>query len=170
MHQLNRIDPSTVGQALDQYFTKPPVVRRCLSQLKNIGRYDLVVEPSAGAGAFLLAVNHCNKVGVDVDPKHSDILKEDFLKFHIDQKYTNVLVFGNPPYGRYHHLSKAFIQHAMSFTNVKTIGFVLPNVFRKHTRQRIIPSDWRIVSITDLGRDTFLIDGPDFDGFRFLRF
>jgi len=162
MHQLNRIDPSTVGQALDQYFTKTSVVHRCLKQLKNIGRYDLIVEPSAGAGAFLLSVNHRNKVGIDVDPKHDDILKQDFLKFHIDQRYLNVLVFGNPPYGRYHHLSKAFIQHAMSFPNVKTIDFILLNVYRKHTRQRIIPSDWRIASITDLGRDSFTIDGEDY--------
>ena len=162
MHQLNRIDPSTVEQALDQYFTKPSAVHHCLRQLKDIDRYDLLVEPSAGAGAFLSAVEHCNKIGIDIDPKHRDILKQDFLNFCIDKKYTDVLVFGNPPYGRYHHLSKAFIQHAMSFPNVKTVAFVLPNVYRKHTRQRIIPSNWRIKSITELGRDSFTIDGEDY--------
>ncbi len=162
MHQLKRVTPSTIGQALDQYFTKPDVVRRCLSQLEDIHSYDLLVEPSAGAGAFLFSTVHPNKTGIDVDPKHSDILKDDFLNYCIDPKYKKVLVLGNPPYGRYHHLSKAFILHAMSFPNVKTIGFVLPNVYRKHTRQRIIPSDWRIKSITELGRNSFLLDGQDY--------
>ena len=42
-----------------------------------------------------------------------------------------------------------------------TIAFILPNVYRKHTRQRIIPQDWRIASILDLGRDCFTLDGKD---------
>jgi len=162
MHQINRIAPSTTGQALDQYYTKDQVVQHCLKMLGTIEQYDLVIEPSAGAGAFLSSIDHPNKVGIDIDPQHKNIIKYDFLKFHIDQNYEKVLVFGNPPYGRYHKLSRAFIQHAMLFPNVHTIGFILPNVYRKHTRQRIIPLDWRIVSITDLGRDCFTIDGQDY--------
>ncbi len=159
MHQLKRIEPATVGQALDQYFTRPHVVRKCLEQLCDLSRYDLIIEPSAGSGTFLTAVEHHNKVGIDIDPQHSSIVKADWFDFDLDSAHKNVLVFGNPPYGRYHALSKAFIQHAMAFPNVQTIAFILPNVYRKHTRQRVIPKDWRIVSITDLGRDCFTLDG-----------
>ena len=162
MHQLKRVTPSTIGQALDQYFTKPDVVRRCLSQLEDIHSYDLLVEPSAGAGAFLFSIVHPNKTGIDVDPKHSDILKDDFLNYCIDPKYKKVLVLGNPPYGRYHHLSKAFILHAMSFPNVKTIGFVLPNVYRKHTPQRRSSAD--IITGT---KDFLFANRHDFDVFVF---
>ncbi len=161
MHQRNRIPPSTAGQAFDQYYTKSHVVQRCLDALGDILQYDLIIEPAAGAGAFLNAVNHPNKLGIDIDPKHSSIIRQDYLKFTIPSNADKVLIFGNPPYGRYHSLSKLFIKHSLSFPNVQTIGFILPNVYRKHTRQSIIPLNVRIKSITDLGRDCFVIDGKD---------
>ena len=161
MHQLNRIAPATVGQALDQYYTKPYVVRQCLAQLGDLSRFDFVIEPSAGNGAFLNEIEHSDKVGIDIDPQHQDIVKTDWLQYEVDSLFDNVLVVGNPPYGRYHKMSSAFISRAMSFHNVQTVAFILPNVYRKHTRQRIIPNHWRIVSITDLGRDSFTLDGQD---------
>jgi len=162
MHQLNRITPTTNGEALDQYFTKPEVVKLCLAQLGDLSGYDLVIEPSAGSGAFLDAIEHERKIGVDLDPQHEDVLKANWLEYEVDSAFERVLVVGNPPYGRYHKLSSAFIRRALSFSNTKTIAFILPNVYRKHTRQRIIPQDWRIVSITDLGRDCFTLDGKDY--------
>ena len=162
MHQLKRIAPRTTGEALDQYITKPEVVRRCLEVLGDLGLYDLVIEPSAGTGVFLHAIEHGNKIGLDIDPKHPDVIQADWFEYRVPQACEHVLVVGNPPYGRYHKLSSRFIRHAMSFGNVQTIAFILPNVYRKHTRQRIIPGDWRIVSILDLGRDCFTLDGSDY--------
>lgn len=43
-----------------------------------------------------------------------------------------------------------------------TISFIPPNVYRKHTLQRTISKEWRIVSITDLGRDWLTLDGGDY--------
>ena len=162
MHQLKRLTPTTTGEALDQYFTKPEVVRRCLGELGRLSRYDLVVEPSAGNGAFLEAVEHKNKIGLDIDPQHSAVMRADWFEYEVPDKYECVLVVGNPPYGQYHKLSSAFIRRAMSFDNVCTIAFILPNVYRKHTRQRIIPHYWRIASMLDLGRDCFTLDGKDY--------
>ncbi len=162
MHQLKRLTPKTNGEALDQYFTKFKVVQRCLNELRDLSDYDLVIEPSAGSGAFLNAIEHKNKVGLDIDPQHKAVVLADWFEYDVPDRYNRVLVVGNPPYGRYHKLSSAFIQRAMSFENVQTIGFILPNVYRKHTRQRIIPTHWRIVSITDLGRDCFTLDGKDY--------
>lgn len=162
MHQLKRLTPTTTGEALDQYFTKIEVVRSCLSKLDNMSKYDLVVEPSAGNGAFLEVINHKNKVGLDIDPQHKGVMRADWFEYDVPHRYKKVLVVGNPPYGQYHKLSSAFIRRAMSFENVRTIAFILPNVYRKHTRQRIIPQHWRIVSITDLGRDCFTLNGKDY--------
>lgn len=162
MHQLKRLTPTTNGEALDQYFTKPEVVQRCLDELGDPSSYDLVIEPSAGSGAFLNAVRHKNKIGLDIDPQHKAVVLADWLEYDVPDRYNSVLVVGNPPYGQYHKLSSAFIRRAMSFENVQTIGFILPNVYRKYTRQRIIPQHWRIVSITDLGRDCFTLDGKDY--------
>ena len=161
MHQLNRRTPTTNGEALSQYFTKSEVVRRCLVQLGSLSKYDLVVEPSAGNGTFLEAIEHENKIGLDIDPQHRSVIQADWFSYDVSDKYARVLVVGNPPYGQYHKLSSAFIRRAMSFENVSTIAFILPNVYRKHTRQRIIPQNWRIASILDLGRNCFTLDGKD---------
>ena len=161
MHQLNRIAPTTKTEALDQYYTRKNTVQRCLSLLGDLSRYDLVIEPSAGSGAFLTAIGHDNVIGIDIDPQHSDVLRADWFDFQVPDKFRRVLVVGNPPYGQYHKLSTAFIRRALSFENVVTIAFILPNVYRKHTRQRIIPKDWRIKSITDLGQDCFTRDGKN---------
>ena len=162
MHQLNRIAPTTRGEALDQYFTKPEVAQRCITALADLSRYDLVIEPSAGNGVFLDAISHPNKVGLDIDPQHRDVIRADWFDYEIPDSARSVLVVGNPPYGQYHKLSSAFIRRAITFHNVETIAFILPNVYRKHTRQRIIPGHWRIASILDLGRDCFTLDGNDY--------
>ena len=162
MHQLKRIPPKTDGKALDQYFTKPEVVQRCLAKLGDLSRYDLVIEPSAGNGAFLEGLQHSNKIGIDIAPQHKDVMKADWLEYRIDQTAKCVLVVGNPPYGRYHKSSSAFIMHATRFPNVRTVAFILPNVYRKHTRQRIISKKWRIASMTELGRDCFTLEGRDY--------
>ena len=162
MHQLKRLDPTSQGHALDQYFTKPATVRCCLSQLGDLSRYDFVIEPSAGNGAFLDLIDHPNKVGLDIDPQHRDVIQADWFDYEIDDSARSVLVVGNPPYGRYHKLSSAFIRRAISFHNVETIAFILPNVYRKHTRQRIIPGYWRIASILDLGHNCFTLEGKDY--------
>ncbi len=162
MHQLKRLTPKTNGEALDQYFTKATVVQRCLDELGDLSRYDLVIEPSAGSGAFLNVVKHKNKIGLDIDPQHEAVVLADWFEYDVQEKYDRVLIVGNPPYGRYHSLSSAFIRRAFSFENVQTIGFILPNVYRKHTRQRILPPHWRIVSITELGRDCFTLNGKDY--------
>jgi hypothetical protein len=38
----------------------------------------------------------------------------------------------------------------------------LPNVYKKHTLQSIIPEDWRIKEIVDLGEDAFEINGDTY--------
>jgi hypothetical protein len=51
------------------------------------------------------------------------------------------LIIGNPPFGNRNALSKRFLEHSFSFSNVGTVGFILPNVYKKHTLQSIIPED-----------------------------
>jgi len=163
MHQNRRKPPATQSQSLDKYYTKRAVARKCLAVVGDMPhQYDLVVEPSAGDGAFYDEIAHPNKFGIDIDPAHKKIIKADWLKFNVPGQYGRVLVVGNPPFGMYHKLSSAFISHALSFGNVQTIAFILPNVYRKHTRQKILPPAWRIVSITELERDAYLLDGKDY--------
>ena len=163
MHQNHRKQPATKGKALDKYYTRKGVVRRCLEKVEELGHvYDLAIEPSAGNGAFYDEIKHGNKIGIDIDPCHRKVAKADWLDYNVANVYKKVLVVGNPPFGRYHRLSTAFIERALSFPNVQTIAFILPDVYNKHTRQKVLPLHWRICSITALGRDAFVLDGEDY--------
>jgi len=143
MHQNRRKPPATTGQSLDKYYTKRDVVRKCLAVVGDLSReYDLVVEPSAGDGAFYDEINHPNKMGIDIDPAHKKVVKADWLKFEVPGEYRRVLVVGNPPFGMYHKLSSAFISHALSFGNVHPPGLICgltrivtkkPVIFRSET-------------------------------------
>lgn len=150
-------------KSFDKYYTKAEVVDKCMSKFRNrLGRYDLVIEPAAGAGAFFNRIDHQNKIALDIKPGAKGIRKIDWLNYNVSNKYKRVLVIGNPPFGKYQRMAIAFIQHALSFSNVQTIAFILPDVFNKHTRQKILPKNWRIVSITGLEKNSFLIDGNDY--------
>ena len=156
-----RKERSSGKSKIDQFYTKPRVVKKCLEQLA-LSDYDCIVEPSAGAGAFLDEIAHPNIFAMDIEPRGEGIAKQNFLDFSIPSKYEKVLIFGNPPFGMYHKLSDTFLSHSFSFSNVRTIGFILPNTYNKHTRQRIVPRCWRIKSITPLGKDAFVHGGESY--------
>jgi len=162
MHPNRRTSAATTSRALDKYYTKREVVETCLAALGDAREYDLVIEPAAGDGAFYDALNHPNKIGIDIAPAHAEVTQADWLAFDVPREYRRVLVIGNPPFGMYHKLSSAFIAHALAFSNVQTIAFILPNVYNKHTRQKILPLAWRIVSITEVPSNAYLLDGEDY--------
>lgn len=162
MHQNKRVLHTDSNKLLDKYYTKLEVVRKCLSVVNDIGHeYDCVVEPSAGDGAFYNEIDHPNKIGLDLEPGCDGVTKQDWLEYRLPSDFKRALIIGNPPFGQYHKLSSRFILHSMSFPNVQTISFILPNVYKKHTRQRILPSHWRIASITDVGKNAFTIGGKE---------
>ena len=149
-----------IYQELDKYYTNKNTVEKCLSRLlTQVESYDYIIEPSAGNGAFLKKIKHNNKIGIDIQPEDRIIIKYDWLKFKIDSQYKKVLIIGNPPFGKNHSLSDAFLKHAFSFSNVCTVAFVLPNTYNKYNRQKIIPVNWRIKHILDLGKNCFTFNG-----------
>ncbi|MCY4419307.1 MAG: hypothetical protein OXB93_05610 [Cytophagales bacterium] len=161
MHQLYRKSPRTQSEKLDKYYTKKKVVKDCLNTL-DMNRYDLIIEPAAGNGNFLHEISHPNIIGIDIEPESEGIIKQDWFSFKIPEIYLSVLVVGNPPFGRYHSMSRRFIEHALQFFNLKTLAFILPNVYRKHTRQAIIPGEFRIKEILSLDKDAFLLNGKEY--------
>ena len=86
-------------QNLDQFYTKKEIVQRCL-KIIDLTVYDKVIEPSAGNGAFFDFLPTHTKVGLDLDPQHPDIKKQDFFDFFIkNEEVENVLEF-RPYYAR----------------------------------------------------------------------
>jgi len=148
--------------SLDKFYTKPSVAISCLSLL-NLSEYDAIIEPSAGSGSFFNNITHPNKIGLDLAPEENLLIeKQDWFEYRINQDFRNVLIVGNPPFGKRNKLSIDFIKHAASFNNVKCIAFVLPNVFNKHTLQKHIPDRFRLKEVLVLPRDSFTLNNEDY--------
>lgn len=142
---------------LDRFYTKPEVAKECLAQV-NVGFYDAVVEPSAGAGAFSSQIQDC--YAFDLSPQRGDIIEKDWFDVTVNDfhDFENMLVVGNPPFGKRSTLAKQFIRHAVSL-GATTIAFILPKTFSKLTNQNVFPKDWRLVKEVDLGTTDFDLFG-----------
>ena len=44
----------------------------------HISDFDYILEPSAGSGSFLFNFPKHKRKGLDLDPKHNEIIKMDF--------------------------------------------------------------------------------------------
>jgi predicted RNA methylase len=124
---------------LDQFYTSQEVVRQLLEHI-DCSAYNLVVEPSAGDGAFVKNIHHDNLLAIDIEPAYHGIKKGDFLTHgtwmvlqHAQRcKTTNsesMLVIGNPPFGKMSNLAIEFFNQSAMFAD--SIAFVLPRTFRK---------------------------------------
>ena len=123
---------------LDQFYTKQKVVKQLLEYI-DCGSYDLVVEPSAGDGAFVKNIHHDNLLAIDIAPAYDGIEEGDFLAdvrkvvaaaFRCESTNTpRVLVIGNPPFGKNSSLAVKFFNHAAQFSDC--IAFIVPRTFRK---------------------------------------
>ncbi len=85
----------------DKYYTPDSVVQKVIKVLEKdvmpIKEFSRIIEPSAGAGAFLKRLPN-SVIGYDIEPQSENIIKGDYLKQNI--LYTkNSLVIGNPPFG-----------------------------------------------------------------------
>ena len=121
---------------LDQYYTNDDVVQQCLAMLA-LEDYDVIVEPSAGTGAFYTRLPVGKRVGVDLVPACDGVIEQDYFKFveiaracqMLPVKGRNYLVVGNPPFGKNSSLAKRFFNASALFAD--TIAFIVPRTFRK---------------------------------------
>ena len=152
------------SKQLDQFYTKSIVARECVNSLKtSISNYDMVIEPSAGTCAFYDLIDHPNKVGIDIEPKCGGVIKKDFLTWHPNEfpLPENILVIGNPPFGKQGSIAMRFIKHASTFS--KTIGFILPRGFKKRATYDKVPLNFHKVNQFDIPPKSFIFEGKDYD-------
>lgn len=127
---LGKRDLKSVRQAgTDKFYTLPEYAKEYISNI-DLSIYDLIVEPSAGSGSFYNNIyTKCDKIGIDIEPEHPDIIKMNFFDYISDSKYTRILVIGNPPFGKSCSLAVKFFNHAAKWCD--TIAFIIPRTFRK---------------------------------------
>jgi hypothetical protein len=133
-------------EGLDKFYTLPACSKRCIekvSTMYDIARWDLIVEPSAGNGSFLNQIPSNKKIGIDISPEHPDIIKQDFFDYHPPPEHKNILVIGNPPFGRISSLAIKFFNHSAKWANV--IAFIIPRTFRKTSIQNRLDNRFHLV-------------------------
>lgn len=142
---------------LDKFYTKDSTVELCLSAL-DVDNYDLIIEPSAGDGAFS---DKLDCIAYDLAPENDNIIQQDW--FTVGPQEGRVLVVGNPPFGSRSTLAKNFIKHSIKI-GASTIAFILPEIFSKLSNQSltVFPSDWRLTGVVDLPRNSFTADGKNY--------
>lgn len=147
--------------SIDKFYTQSNISEKCcntINDIKLIENDDLVIEPSAGNGSF---INYIKKLTnnykfYDIDPEHSEIIKQDFLELNIT--HTNKIhIIGNPPFGRQSSLAKKFIKKCSLFAD--SISFILPKSFKKESFQKTFPLCYHLIYEIDLPEYSFLVNG-----------
>lgn len=165
--------PITVGlkrNTIDKYYTKNNIVKYCIDlitkYIKINKKTDLIIEPSAGNGSFIPYIKKLsdNYKFYDLKPEHSGIDKQDFLKYNpknILNKYKNIHIIGNPPFGRQSSFAIKFIRKSCEFCD--TLSFILPKSFKKTSLQNKVPSNFHLVVQKDLPAYSFTVNNNDYD-------
>jgi len=154
---------------IDKYYTKDDVVKLCLTLVKKyikIGKRDLIVEPSAGNGAFIDGIKSLtnNYEFYDLEPDNDEIIEMDYLEYDYlgtNKKYKNIHVIGNPPFGRQSSMAIKFIKKSCEFC--ESVSFILPKSFKKDSLKKSFPLKYHLIFETDLPDNSFLVDDVDHD-------
>ena len=144
------------SKQLDKYYTNPDIVDLCLSHINTMD-YDIIVEPSAGSGAFS---DKLVCFAYDLHPDKPGIIKQDFLRLKVTGSIEGkrILFVGNPPYGKSARLAIQFINHAYSL-GATDIAFVLPKTMLRYSAQRRVNSNLKLTLNIDLPKNSFALDG-----------
>ena len=85
-----------------KYYTVDTTAQICYTAIRRnikIKKRDLIIEPSAGNGAFIKYIKKLsnNYSFYDIKPEHKEIIKKNFLK--LKKTHNNLHIIGNPPFG-----------------------------------------------------------------------
>lgn len=145
--------------SLDKFYTSSQIAKECIGKI-NIEDYDIIIEPSAGSGAFSNQIHDC--IAMDILPEHDNIIKQDWLLYeHVKQEDKSVLVIGNPPFGQQNKLAIDFINKAAEFAD--RVAFILPISFKKQSIQNRISPYLHLVYEEVLPSNSFLLNGEVYD-------
>lgn len=151
---------------IDKYYTCSEVVSMCMRIIHDtilIDKNDLIIEPSAGNGAFIESMQSitANCEFLDLEPENDKIRKQDYLSYSVrdDIHYNKIHVIGNPPFGRQSSMAIKFIKKSCEFCS--TISFILPKSFKKESLQKTFPLCFHLVHETDLPENSFLVNGEE---------
>lgn len=118
----------------DKYYTPEAVVKKVIEVIERdvrpIKYFSRIIEPSAGAGAFLNYLPE-ETLAFDIEPHDPRIKKADYLIQNIPYMKKS-LVIGNPPFGENGTLHTEFIKKSIEHSEY--VAFVLPGDMYKRDK------------------------------------
>lgn len=98
-----------------------------------------------------------NCYAYDIAPANSNIIEADWLLLNknIFNKYSNILVCGNPPFGEQNSLAIAFFNESAKIAH--TIAFILPLSFKKDSIQNRLALNFKLTAEIILENCKFLL-------------
>ncbi len=165
-------DKQSVGlkrNTIDKYYTKAEIVNLCLSEIKkyiDISSNDLIIEPSAGNGSFIQAINELSNYCLfyDIEPENIKIIKQDYLKLDYKELvylFSKIHIIGNPPFGRQSSIAIKFIKKSCEFCY--SLSFILPKSFKKDSLKKIFPLNFHLLLEIDIPKHSFLVENVEYD-------
>ena len=151
---------------IDKFYTKDTIVNQCIDIIKknnNIENNHLIIEPSAGNGAFIKEIKKLsnNFKFYDIDPEHEEIIKQDFLELENPTSDNKIHIIGNPPFGRQSSMAIKFIKKSCEFA--QTISFILPKSFKKDSLKKHFDKYFHLINEIDLADNSFLVNNEETD-------
>lgn len=148
----------------DQFYTNENVSKTCVDKIIEIlpdTKQSLWVEPSAGKGSFIHNLpSYIERVALDIEPKSAHIDKQDYLTW-MPPTGKDIIVFGNPPFGRQSSLAKLFISKSCEFA--KVIAFILPKSFTKPSMSRAFDLKFHLIYSKEVEKYSFEINDNKHD-------
>ena len=150
---------------MDQYYTNSKLAKELYTEFIDLVPYKhrkLLVEPSAGTGAFFRELEG-EKLGFDINPKYPGIFRKDFLRIDISD-YTfikEISVLGNPPFGHAGNVAIKFFNHSAKFAQY--IGFILPKTFKKISIENRLNLSFFKIYERDCPKNSFIFEGSPYD-------
>jgi len=153
---------------LDKFYTNKDIVGVCYDAIKkhlDIDKNELIIEPSAGNGAFINIIKKLsnNHRFYDIKPENEEIIKKDFLELRFEDcneahgigSGSGCHIIGNPPFGNKSSKAISFIKHATNTLMAKSVSFILPISFKKASLQKSFPPNYHLVYQTVLAPNSF---------------
>jgi len=157
---------------MQKFYTKPKIARECSTLVKKYididRKNDLIIEPSAGNGAFIPSLKKLckNTIFIDIKPDNPKITKQDYLTWSPSSasdisKYRKIHVIGNPPFGFKGSMAIKFFKKSARYAD--TIAFILPLSFAKKSMQHSIPLHFHLTYSWILPANSFKFHNEDVD-------
>jgi len=150
---------------LGQFYTDQNIAKQCFLIMKEtipklITKKKIFIEPSAWTWSFITVVKKYKYQikWFDIEPKHKDIIKKDFLKediCNLKQLKANNIIIGNPPFWKRSKWAIEFFNKATEYSNI--IWFILPNQFKKYSAQNKLNENFKLIKEIDLEEKAFYI-------------